>query len=186
MDGSGAAEAAELQWYAVRVMSTYERMTRDTLRRIGIVAEVPMEKRLRKRTAKQKVRQFQRYPAAPGYVLLACPDDVAFPWRKVFKWHTVRSVVSSGGAPARLEERSVFNFLNFEEEDIPDYFKFFSTRGPTFQIGDTVIIGSGMLQDRAMIVEDVVRGEAIFGVELFGQKQFVRVPVDQCFKSEAA
>src|SRR5690606_8532248 len=127
----------------------------------GLIAEMATEKRLRRRTKRDKVRQFITYTSAPGYLFIALRPGRPIPYDRLFRLHLVKSFVTIDGQPARLNHDAVTRFLKWHGADLPDYYRHFKT-GAEFNVGDSVINARGVFQDHEMRVEDVRDGEAIF------------------------
>lgn len=177
---------SELMWFALRVIPQREMMAAKILRYFGVDAAIKTEKRLRRTTKWDKERKPIEFCAAPGYVFIAIPRGKPTPWGAIFKLHLIRSVVSIEGVPAELNHEAVMKFLGFEDMSLPNYFRFFSTRGHQFEIGDEVVITTGVLSEQKLRVEDVREGEAIFIIRMLGATKEISVPVNDCFKAEAA
>jgi len=174
----------ELDWYCLRTPPQRETMAAKILRYDGLVAEIPTEPRYRRKTRHCKQRIEIRYPVASGYVLLGAPSDEPPPWRRVFRLHLIRSVVSINGVPAKLDLPGVARLLKHEWSAKPEYEKWLRT-GKEFNVGDQVAIMSGPFRDFELCVQDIRDGDAIFLVSLLGREQELRVPVDYCAAIDA-
>jgi hypothetical protein len=96
-------------------------------------------------------------------------------------------VVSYGGRPVLLNPVKLADFLAFDDYSLPDYFKFFATKGePDFVIGDTVRVCAGSMTGFSLPVQDIRAGEAIFSLVLFGKEVEMAIPWTDCVKAKAA
>ena len=184
---SGEGEVGALSWYALRTMPTREQMVAKILRYGGVKAHVKTEKRLRRKTKRDKVRTEQEFVAASGYCFVGLDDRVPNPWTLVHNWHQIKSVVSYGGRPVLLNPVKLAAFLDFDDYSLPDYFKFFETKGePDFIVGDMVRVCSGSLEGFNLPVQEIRAGEAIFHLMLFGKQVEMAIPWIECVKAKAA
>lgn len=168
---------AELSWYALRTLPTREDMVKKHLIHRGHKAYTKLEKRFGKWIKGKRTEK--EYVAAPGYVFLGSTGN---PWMEVHNCHLIRSVVSVDNRPARLNPEKLGAFLEFDDFNLPDYFKFF--REPPFAIGDMVRIDTPALEGFELRVKDIQRHEAIFDLVMFNSVPAeIRVPVTQCFKA---
>ena len=171
-----------LDWYCLRVPPQKEVMAAKILRYDGLVAEIPTEPRLRRKTRHCKQRIEIRYPVASGYLLFGTPASEPPPWRRVFRLHLIRSVVSVNGVPARLNLDGVARLLKHEWDQKPAYAKWLRT-GKEFGVGESVFILNGPFRDFELCVQDIRNGEAYFLVPLLGKMQELRIPIDDCMAS---
>jgi transcription antitermination factor NusG len=170
----------ELAWYALRTLPQREAMVRKHLIYRGLKAFTKTERKFGRWTnGKRKEREAV---AAPGYVFVGTDGS---PWREVHRCHMIRSVVSLEGRPVRLNPEALGAFLDINEENLPDYFRFF--RGTPFEIGDMVRIDDPAFEGFELRVRDIQKHEAIFDLVMFNSVSAeVRFPVSKCYKSEAA
>ena len=169
--------SADLSWYALRTLPTREDMVKKHLIRRGHKAYTKLEKRFGKWINGKRTEK--EYVAAPGYVFLGADSN---PWMEVHNCHLIRSVVSVDNRPARLNPEKLGAFLEFDDFNLPDYFRFF--RDPPFAVGDTVRIDSPTYDGFELRVKDIQRGEAVFDLIMFNSVPAeIRVPVSQCFKA---
>jgi len=169
----------ELAWYALRTLPQREAMVRKHLIYRGLKAFTKTERKFGRWTnGKRKEREAV---AAPGYVFVGTDGS---PWREVHRCHMIRSVVSLEGRPVRLNPEALGAFLDINEENLPDYFRFF--RGTPFEVGDMVRIDDPAFEGFELRVRDIQKHEAIFSLVMMGRETEVRFPVAQCYKSEAA
>jgi transcription antitermination factor NusG len=169
----------QLAWYALRVLSQREDMVKKHLIYRGHKAYTKLEKRFGKWTNGKRTEK--EYVAAPGYVFLGASGN---PWMEVHNCHLIRSVVSVDNRPAQLNPEKLGAFLEFDDFNLPDYFKFF--REPPFVVGDTVRIDHPSYEGFELPVRDIRNHEAIFSLVMFGRETELKIPVNQCFKSVAA
>lgn len=176
MSSNGAGE--DLNWYALRTVSRYEDMVRKHLIYRGYKAYTKLERRFGKWINGKRVEK--EYVAAPGYVFLGATQN---PWMEVHRCHLIRSVVSVDGRPALLDARKLATFLEFDDFNLPDYFRFF--REPAFQVGDVVRIDHPSFEGFELPVRDIQRGEAIFDLVLMPNQPAaeLRIPVRDCYKA---
>lgn len=170
----------DLAWFALRTSPKLDFVVRKHLIRRGYKAFTKIESKFGAfRNGQRKEREA---PAAPGYVFLGTTGN---PWTEVHHCSMIRSVVSVEGKPARLDPEKLGKFLNFRDDSMPDYFRFF--REAPFSIGDMVRIDAPAFEGFELRVRDIQKHEAIFDLVLFNSVSTeVRFPVAQCFKSEAA
>ena len=173
----------ELKFYALRVLPQYEFMVMKHLRYQGIKAHVKTEKRLRRKTAKDKVRKEQTFIAASGYCFVGLPASNPNPWSLVHRIHMIRSVVSLNGRPAELCPDRLMDFLGYDDFSAPAHFKFLRTKGEQFQIGDVLKIAKPAFEDLNLPLVELREGECIFHLTLFGKVTELRVDPDQCYKA---
>ena len=169
----------ELRWYALRVLPRMEHIVKKTLIYRGHKAYTKLERRFGKWVNGK--RSEKEYVAAPGYVFLGAHSN---PWMEVHRCHMVRSVVSVNGRPALLDARKLAAFLEFDDFSMPDYFRFF--REAPFQVGDMVKIDHPSFEGFELPVKDIRNHEVIFDLVLLNQTTELRVPVQNCYKAEAA
>lgn len=161
-------------------------MAAKVLRHDGLIAEVKSERRLRARTKWDKERRYMNYVAAPSYCFVAVPNSGIDPRAYVRPFHIFKSFVGgTDGRPAQLDHQAMLAFLNFEEGELPGYFRHFKT-GREFCIGDTVVVATGPFRDQQVRVIDVQDGEAFFVMRLLGRDQRMGVSVSDVYKAEAA
>lgn len=177
---------SDLSWYALRTLPQREQMVAKILRYGGVKAHVKTEKRLRRKTKRDKVRTEQEFVAASGYCFVGLDHNIPNPWTLVHNWHQIKSVVSYSAKPVLLNPVKLAAFLDFDDYSLPDYFKFFETKGePDFVVGDTVRVCSGSLTGFKLPVEDIRAGEAIFRLVLFGKDAELAIPWTDCVKVAA-
>jgi transcription antitermination factor NusG len=178
----------ELRWLAFRTSSQQSLMelTVRVLRNSGLIADIAMEKRLRKKTKWDKERKPRPYVTAPGYVFIATERGTPFPWHKLQSIHMIRGVIGTRGKPAELSDSAVRSFLRWEGERLPAYMRFMKT-GQEFKPGDKVYIADGSLDaftDGCPIkVENIEDGSAVFILKLLGQDVEHRIDVRDCVKA---
>jgi transcription antitermination factor NusG len=168
--------SGDLSWYALRTSPKLDFVVRKHLIRRGYKAFTKIESKFGAfRNGQRKEREA---PAAPGYVFLGTTGN---PWTEVHHCTMIHSVVSVEGKPARLHPEELGKFLNFRDDSMPDYFRFF--REAPFAIGDMVKIDSKSFEGFELRVKDIQRGEAIFSLVMMGRETEARFPVSQCFKA---
>lgn len=173
---------SDLQFYALRVTAQREERVKGILIRAGHKAFVKTERRLRRRTKKDKVRSERAYVAASSYVFLG---TVGNPWRTVHDCHMIRSVVSLEGRPVVLNPTALAEFLGFDTFDdaTPEYFRYFHTRGETFKVGEMVRIDTPSFDGMELRVKDIQRNECLFDLVMLGKSTEIRVDLANVYKA---
>ena len=170
--------AGTLSWYALRTSPQREDMVKKYLIYKGHKAYTKLERKFGRWTNGKRIEK--EYVAAPGYVFLGIEQN---PWDLVHTCHLIKSVVSVNGRPALLHAPALAAFLELDDDNLPDYFRFF--REPPFVIGDVVRIDHPSFEGFRLPVKDIQSHEAIFDLVMFaGQAPTeMRFPVSQCYKA---
>lgn len=168
----------EAVWHVLNVAPQREMRVAIDLRRQGLLAMLPTERRYRKTRGKgnRPVIMAYSHPVIPSYVFVG--SDHAMNWPAIAKVEHVRGYITfdPDGEPARLtpSDIAIIRRLGLANK---------STGGQALRIGDMARLTEGPLWGIEGVVEAIGRERVTVRIMLFGSMRIVSERVDRVERS---
>jgi transcriptional antiterminator RfaH len=159
-------------WYAVYTTPRAEKKVYDRLRARGIVAYLPLQRKLRQWSDRKK---WVEVPLLPSYLFVSIPEQQQL---QVLKEHGVVKFISQEGRPAQVREADILWLQRLLKTGVE-----IELTSENLQPGDVVEVQNGSLAGfQGELVEYKGEKRVVLRLEHLGQSMLITIPSAQLQK----
>lgn len=169
-------------WFIARSEPQKETVAHHILTNKGIPAFLPLRTRYRRRNKYTRSKDKLIIPQFPCYIFVESETLLAN-WHEMTERRVVRGIAGCNGRAIKISSSRLYSFIMSKVMNLhtPGEHRFMHTHYE-FGVGDMVEISEGSLAGFTFDVKEISNRKATALVELFGEMQEMRIPLENLIR----